>query len=204
MGVVRVEVVLAAVVVRARPGRVRAAAPAYGNRAAAAKAAVVDWVRAAWGQERAEVVAVELEEPAAQGSVVAVEPAEELELAVEVTPEAELAAGRAVAGDLGPEAALDPAAEGGQGPEVAREAAEATRTRLANGAPRRRCCATAWQAELAGYLQAFLAEPEQAKAAEDSPSRKKMFVRCWDSSRNWASRARIRNHGWMCRLFNRA
>jgi hypothetical protein len=82
----------AAVVVRARLERVRAAAPAYGNRAAAAKAAVEDWVRADWERERAEVVAVVSvgEEPADQASVV------EAELAVGVARVPELAAELAV------------------------------------------------------------------------------------------------------------
>jgi len=58
-----------------------------------------------------------------------------------------------------------------------------------------RCCAGPWLAEQ-GACQEFLAHQEKAAVFR---WQKKMFDRCWDCSRNWGSRAKIRRRGWMPR-----
>jgi hypothetical protein len=77
------------------------------------------------------------------------------------------------------------------------------RKRLENGEPHRQCCVTPWPAECREFLEFMEEQEREVAVAEASPSRKKMCVRCWDCSRNWGSHEKIRNHGWMCRRFNR-
>jgi hypothetical protein len=73
--------------------------------------------------------------------------------------------------------------------------------RLEDGRLRRQCCAQPradWVA-----CQALLAHQEKA-AVVVFRWRKRMSGRCWDCSRNWGSRAKIRMREWTRRLFNPA
>ena len=99
--------------------------------------------------------------------------------------------GEAVVGQAG-DRAEDPAGE---------LAAELKEPHLEDGRPRRQCCAQPL-ADWAAWQQ-FLAHQEKA-AAVVFPWQKKMFGRCWDCSRNWASPAKIRMREWTRRLSNPA
>jgi hypothetical protein len=101
------------------------------------------------------------------------------------------------------EVLLDPAV--GLGLEAlvgvaALERQAASRCRPGNGLRRRHCCVVARPLELAGCRGSG---QEQGRAAGDSASRKKTFARCWDFSRNWGNREKIRNTAWTCRRSNR-
>jgi hypothetical protein len=71
---------------------------------------------------------------------------------------------------------------------------------LENGLPPRPCCEAARPRELPVYRELARAREQAA----DSASKRKMFVRCWDCSRNWANRGKILNTAWTCRRSNRA
>lgn len=132
-------------------------------------------------QERAAVVAL------AQGPAVG-EEQEQAVVALGQAPVVEAELGAAQEG-------LESAVEGDW------ELREQKVRRSENGERRPQCCTPVGLEEAAESRESA---EELGPAAEHTASRKKMFARCWDCSRNWENQGKIPSTAWTYRRSSRA